>query len=165
MHHRNLQMTALIQWCEIPAGNCLFSRIATVKYNGKNYVLIKPTEGILCHSSIKFVGCELVTQPDQESVDMFITDVIAIANGTLKKTSVQPDWNQNDEAAHDFVKNRTHWTENGIIHQLDEKYIPDTIARKSDIVNNSCILTDEITGIQYKLTVSNGTLTMKEVNS
>ena len=44
----------------------------------------------------------------------------------------QPDWNQNDETAADYVKNRTHYIQdNGTVIQLDEKFIPDTIARVS----------------------------------
>lgn len=47
---------------------------------------------------------------------------------------VQPDWNQNDPTQPDYVKNRTHWEEGSdTIHQLDEKFIPDTVARKSDV--------------------------------
>lgn len=45
----------------------------------------------------------------------FTADAAWIA--TLSKdgtggSSVQPDWNQNDETAADYVKNRTHWEEN-----------------------------------------------------
>lgn len=44
------------------------------------------------------------------------------------------DWNQNDSSANNYVKNRTHWTDdNGVIHTLDEKYISDSIARVEDI--------------------------------
>lgn len=44
------------------------------------------------------------------------------------------DWNQNDSSANNYVKNRTHWTDdNGVIHTLDEKYIPNTIVRVEDI--------------------------------
>lgn len=41
--------------------------------------------------------------------------------------SAQSDWNQNDPAAADYVKNRTHWEdEDGTVHKLDKKYLPDT---------------------------------------
>lgn len=39
--------------------------------------------------------------------------VTAVAN--LPFSSVQSDWNQNDETALDYVKNRTHWEENNTI--------------------------------------------------
>ena len=32
-----------------------------------------------------------------------------------KRSDIQPDWNQNDETAPDYVKNRTHWTEPEIL--------------------------------------------------
>lgn len=50
-------------------------------------------------------------------------------------TSIQSDWNQNDETALDHVKNRTHWIENDgeTYHPLDERFIPDTIATKEDV--------------------------------
>ena len=42
------------------------------------------------------------------------------------------DWNQNDETALDYVKNRTHWVEDdgATYHPIDERFIPDTIATK-----------------------------------
>lgn len=47
-------------------------------------------------------------------------------------TTVQADWQQNDETASDYVKNRTHWVEDDgeTYHPLDEKFIPETIASK-----------------------------------
>ena len=46
--------------------------------------------------------------------------------------AVQSDFNQNDETAIDYIKNRTHWVEDDgeTYHPLDEKFIPDTIATK-----------------------------------
>ena len=47
-------------------------------------------------------------------------------------SAVQSDFNQNDETAIDYIKNRTHWIEDDgeTYHPLDEKFIPDTIATK-----------------------------------
>ena len=44
--------------------------------------------------------------------------------------SVQSDWEQNDETALDYVKNRTHWIEDDgeTYHPLDEKFLPKTVA-------------------------------------
>lgn len=40
-----------------------------------------------------------------------------------------PDWAQNDESAKDYVKNRTHWVaDDGTVHQIDEKYLPQATA-------------------------------------
>ena len=38
-------------------------------------------------------------------------------------TDAKADWNQNDETSIDYIKNRTHWTEDdGTVHKLDNKY-------------------------------------------
>ena len=39
---------------------------------------------------------------------------------------VQSDWEQNNENAPDYIKNRLCYEEMGIVHQLDSKYIPGT---------------------------------------
>ncbi len=37
-----------------------------------------------------------------------------------------PDWAQNDPTAKDYVKNRTHWVDDGgTVHKLEEKYLPE----------------------------------------
>ena len=60
---------------------------------------------------------------------------------------VQANWDQNDETAASYVRSRTHYTEiNGeeeIVHHLDEKYIPETIARTSDIPSIAGLATEE----------------------
>ena len=62
-----------------------------------------------------------------------------IANeiSNLSISGGQADWQQNDETAKDYVKNRTHWVENDgeTYHPLDEKFIPDTIATKEYVEN------------------------------
>ena len=57
---------------------------------------------------------------------------IRTLSGGGSDISVQGDWNQNDETASDYVKNRTHWVEDDgeTYHPLDEKFIPETIATK-----------------------------------
>jgi hypothetical protein len=68
-----------------------------------------------------------------------ITDAIneAIGNKANKTDIVQADWNQNDETALDYVKNRTHWVDDDgeTYHPLDEKFIPETIATKNYVEN------------------------------
>lgn len=106
-----------------------FVPLEIVNYSGKNYVLISSPTGITALGAIKYVDCEIVTQTDQAAVDAFVEDVIRIANGTLiatmetakqledaiEKLDVQPDWNQNDPEAKDYVKNRTHWSDEIIL--------------------------------------------------
>lgn len=60
--------------------------------------------------------------------------------------NAKADWNQNDSTAIDYVKNRTHWVEGTTYHPLDEKFIPDTIARTSDITAITLSEIDEICG-------------------
>lgn len=61
----------------------------------------------------------------------------ALEDGLQSVSSAQSNWDQNDETASDYIRNRTHYTEvvggETVIHVLDEKYIPDSIARKNDI--------------------------------
>lgn len=39
------------------------------------------------------------------------------------EANVQADWSQNTPSADDYVRNRTHWEDNGEVHKLDNKYI------------------------------------------
>lgn len=42
----------------------------------------------------------------------------------------QSDWNQNDNTADDFIKNRTHYTDtDGTVYKLEDKYLPDDLAK------------------------------------
>ena len=70
-----------------------------------------------------------VIQDNKEVVDILNE---AIGTKADKTDIVQANWNQNDETALDYVKNRTHWVEDDgeTYHPLDEKFIPDTIATK-----------------------------------
>lgn len=71
-----------------------------------------------------------------DNQDMVQTLNDAITNKADKADVLPADWNQNDENAADYVKNRTHWVNGETVHQLDEKFIPDTIARTEHIHNN-----------------------------
>jgi len=35
----------------------------------------------------------------------------------------QSDWSQNDSSGKDYIKNRTHWEENGVVHKLHTKFL------------------------------------------
>ena len=35
----------------------------------------------------------------------------------------QSDWSQNDSSGKDYIKNRTHWEENGVVHKLHPKFL------------------------------------------
>lgn len=48
--------------------------------------------------------------------------------------TVLSDWAENDSEALSYIKNRTHWVSNsGIVYPLAEKFIPNSIARVSDM--------------------------------
>ena len=91
-----------------------------------------------------------------------------ILNGLIKKINekadksdlVQPDWNQNDETAADYIKNRPFYDATDL-KQLDEKYLPDTIARTSDLITpkDYIILKDISGGPLYKIQIKDGNLT------
>lgn len=51
------------------------------------------------------------------------TKLAGIEDGA--EVNVQSDWSQNDETADDYIKNRTHYTDDaGAVHQIDMKYLP-----------------------------------------
>lgn len=48
--------------------------------------------------------------------------------------TVLSDWAENDSEALSYIKNRTHWvSDSGIVYPLAEKFIPNSIARVSDM--------------------------------
>jgi hypothetical protein len=54
-------------------------------------------------------------------------------SGTIGNT-VLSDWEENDSTSLAYIKNRTHWVgDNGTVFPLSDKFIPQTIARISDI--------------------------------
>lgn len=66
-------------------------------------------------------------------------------------TILQADWNQTDETAQDYIKNKPFGvSEDGEITKLDSSYLPD---RYSDLV-----LTDEVTGLDYIVKMNDGKL-------
>lgn len=66
------------------------------------------------------------------------TDIHVTQEDKSKLNSIEPgaevneqsDWNQNDNTADDFIKNRTHYTDtDGTVYKLEDKYLPDDIAK------------------------------------
>ena len=82
-------------------------------------------------------------------------DYNALANlPDLSAVGVQPDWNETDETAKSFIKNKTHYVDaNGTVHRLDTKYMP------LGVVTNVAV--SNITGgHRVTLTTNNGTKTI-----
>lgn len=78
--------------------------------------------------------------------------------GNRVQLSGQSDWNQNDETSIDYVKNRTHYLSSSGVKQLDDIYIPDTIARVSDIPSLDGYATEEYVENLYTTLNSNTVL-------
>lgn len=76
-------------------------------------------------------------------------------NEFVERANVQPDWNQNDVSAPDYVKNRTHWTEPEIldvIFQQDDVALYDS----SDFLeaNQLLVLSEElVVGDTYNVNI------------
>lgn len=59
---------------------------------------------------------------------------VLIRLDAVERNSVNPDYEQNDVTAPDYIKNRPFYTEtDGTVHTLDDKYIPDSIARSEEV--------------------------------
>ena len=70
--------------------------------------------------------------------DIVNTAIEDLSNLKANKTDIaQADWNQNDDTALDYVKNRTHWIEDDgeTYHPFDEKFLPETTATKEYVEN------------------------------
>lgn len=76
-----------------------------------NFVEIEPTDVLTKNNYETAIGVAatdkngLMSSGDKTKLD-------GIADGA--EVNVQPDWNQNDETADDYIKNRTHWVEYGL---------------------------------------------------
>lgn len=66
--------------------------------------------------------------------DDFTEEQLAALKGPKgdKGDPSSPDWNVNDKTAAGYVKNRTHYVEQGVYHTLDPHYLPDSIPCSED---------------------------------
>lgn len=60
--------------------------------------------------------------------DKNLDTVLSGVKAYVDSNGVKSNWNQNNPAKADYIKNRTHWEENGVVHKLDKKYLPDDVA-------------------------------------
>ena len=58
---------------------------------------------------------------------------IKLQNGEVYNVGTQSNWNENDSTSISHIKNRPFYSDGDKVVQIDEKYIPDTIARKAEI--------------------------------
>lgn len=68
------------------------------------------------------------------------------------------DWNQNDSSADNYVKNRPFFTdEDMVVHKLDEKYLPDSVASVSDVAELQSVVENNFSEMQTSVnTLQNG---------
>lgn len=99
---------------------------------------------------------------DPLSLGDIVNEISTLSIGGSGGVSVQADWNQNDENASDYIKNRTHWIENSYVIAL-----PDTElgvrngsvdlygVEVSGLTSNAhCVVT--INGVSYETTAIKG---------
>lgn len=84
------------------------------------------------------------------------------------KTVVDNKADINHAHSYNELEDRTHWEENGEIHQLDEKFIPDSVKAKSDWAVNSVettvLILSSPNGTRFKITIGDdGILTASEI--
>jgi hypothetical protein len=72
-------------------------------------------------------------------------EINKISNRIVESTA---DWNQNDSNADNYVKNRTHWEEEGRIYNLDKKTY--TFPREFTRINYATGITYELCGTILK---------------
>ena len=86
----------------------------------------------------------------QNYIKTILSAVKAWTTRKIKESTA--DWKQNDSSAVDYVKNRTHWEEEGRIYNLDKKthIFPYEFTKK-----------DYATGITYELCATNPEETIK----
>lgn len=81
---------------------------------GTGWFILEPEQGAADTKSVSFAdGSESHTiKVDKVSVEYVALDEKYIPSTIARTTDVvQPDWNQNDEVAKDYIKNKTHWKE------------------------------------------------------
>lgn len=78
---------------------------------------------------------------DAQGIKITVNGIEPDESGNIELPVAQSDWDQNDESNPSYIHNRTHWVDGENIHQLDVKFIPNSIARVEDIPG--AILTTE----------------------
>ena len=97
------------------------------------------------YASAKYVDEKIETDilKVKSEANAYTDEKISSINVTEQK---QIDWNQNDENAIDYVKNRTHWVENGYTIIMPEQSV-------SNINNNKIDVTDTTISGVFNITV------------
>lgn len=100
------------------------------------------TKKFLDQDGVAFLWSKLSMQ-DYPNNDVLMAVITAIDETKADKTDlVQSDWNESDETSLSYIKNRPFYTEGTNVYSIDEKYIPDTIARSEEF--------EEITSVEVQ---------------
>lgn len=111
LYIKNLKVNLNISW-------------SPIDYNSISYIISKAANTNAITISVSPYTYNLLSDSDFElatskniTIELLTTNYVEdrrlgeIANKANKDEIVQSDWNQNDETAADFVKNKTHWIE------------------------------------------------------
>lgn len=100
--------------------------------DGSDYVLTNEDKSEIAEQAVS-----LIDIPDVSGMVTSINGVKADENGNVEIVAgVQSDWNQNDETAIDYVKNRTHWEENNLTTIINKKTV--TVNSSYAAISSSC---------------------------
>ena len=100
-------------------------------------------------------GIQIITADTSASHTFSISRKVAPVVKIDKKYLVQPDWNQNDETAADYVKNRTHYEESSYTDYVLNMDGPEITGFSMPEVGGT--ITVKINGVESAETVKNGT--------
>lgn len=74
---------------------------------------------------------EMVTVPDEVAALIEDMERQKVRGGRVPAD--QPDWNEDDVDSSSYIKNRPFYTSGDTVVPVPDKYIPDTVARASDL--------------------------------
>ena len=145
LYIKNLKVNLNVSWSPINYDSISYIISEATNTNAITISVSPYTYNLLRQSDFELAASKNITIALLTSNYVEDKRLNEIANKADKTDIVNADWNQNDENALDYVKNRTHWIEDDgeTYHPLDEKFIPDTIATK-EYVDNSILSNETI---------------------
>ena len=135
LYIKNLKVSLNISWSPVEYDSIYYIISTAANINAITISVSPHTYYLLKESDFELAASKNIT------IELLTTNYIED-----RRLSAIDDWNQNDETAFDYIKNRTHWIEDDgeTYHPLDERFIPNTIATKNyvntkvaDLVNSA----------------------------
>ena len=142
----NTLYSVVIDWSDKSTANNVKITYKPIALTTTNTFEFVPTSNY--HPATKkYVDDNFASKADVENIDLSVYETKEDSQTKYDAiVNAKADWNQNDSDAVDYIKNRTHYEDGETVHQLDEKFIPDTIARISDFTAITNEEIDEICG-------------------